>query len=169
MIFKFSVILIGLGVSLYVVRRYVTEPLLSIKNVMNRLNDGERDVVIAEVQNQDEIGDMARAIENFRLSLIESDKITLEKQESVEQETERARKMLAILDDFERHIGSIISSSKDASHNVEEAVQKMIGIADETNNQSMMVASAAEQTSMNVQTVASATEEMSASIQEISR
>ncbi|MGF0538718.1 methyl-accepting chemotaxis protein [Agrobacterium sp. ES01] len=53
----------------------LTRPLVDLADLMNRLNNGEKDIDIKAVTRKDEIGTMARALESFRQSALDKDRI----------------------------------------------------------------------------------------------
>ncbi|MES1927696.1 signal transduction histidine kinase [Salinisphaera dokdonensis CL-ES53] len=72
-----GVLLFGLLIGLFTVRavvRRVTRPLALLANMTTRLADGERDVHIHFRERQDEIGEVANALEKFRQIILEQDR-----------------------------------------------------------------------------------------------
>ncbi len=92
-IFAFSAtlaILLAMGVVGLFVASRLTRPLTSLAELMNRLNDGDKGIEINETSRQDEIGTMARALENFRQSAVDKDRMEQEARETGERtEAER--------------------------------------------------------------------------------
>jgi methyl-accepting chemotaxis protein len=80
------------AIALFYVQRSLIRRLTSIGDTMRRLSSGESEVVVASVEDRDEIGDMARAVVVFRDAGLE--KIRLESrtaEERREAEEERRR------------------------------------------------------------------------------
>ncbi|MDO9712469.1 methyl-accepting chemotaxis protein [Paracraurococcus sp. LOR1-02] len=117
----------------------------------------------------DEIGDLARAIDECRTGLRAAD--ALSAAQAVEQaaKAEHAARLAALLKSFEGKVRHAVSTLSAAVGRLKGAAEIMSGSAEGTLKQAASVAAAAEQTSANVQTVAAATEELSASIAEITR
>jgi methyl-accepting chemotaxis protein len=82
-----------------VVSAGLTKPLTQLANLMNRLNEGDKNIEIKAVSRGDEIGVMARALESFRQGLIDKERMeedSARKSEELDEErqnreTEKAR------------------------------------------------------------------------------
>jgi len=70
--------LVTLGVAALFVNRLLMRPLFKIKTSMLKLAKGELDLEVFGADRRDEIGDMARAVEIFRLNDLERNKLTHE-------------------------------------------------------------------------------------------
>lgn len=162
-------LLIALGVTMTVlVSRAITRPIIDLKRVMEVMDDGERQVTVPGTDNGDETGSMARAVEKFRIGLIEADRLA-EVQRQAELATIKRAELIEQLNaEFERSAGAILDAVGNASEELRVTSQSMASIAEETESQATAVASASEQASSNVQTVAAASEELSSSVREIS-
>lgn len=83
------ILLLGLTGYL-VVFRSITSPIRDMTRVMGRLADGDKSVDIPAIGNNDEIGDMARAVVVFRENMIEAEKVaTIRQAERLEKEQQR--------------------------------------------------------------------------------
>jgi len=81
---------------------------------------------------------------------------------------QRALAMDRLTKEFEGKISGLAQTLLKAASEMKATAQSMAATAEETNRQSVAVATASEQATTNVQTVAAATEELSAAISEIS-
>jgi methyl-accepting chemotaxis protein len=187
------VVLLALAfISFFVVIRFV-RPIIGLTSGMKELGDGNFDVVLPGVERKDELGDMARAVETFKVKATEKAKreakereekarAEAEEQHAAEERDAAQRKaaeekaaseqkaaMHRLADNFERAVGGIIETVSSASTELEAAARTLTRTADTTQQMSATVASASEEASGNVQSVASATEEMTGSVNEISR
>jgi len=177
----------------YFIGRSIIKPLTAMTAAMGELASGNFDVVLPGLGRKDEIGDMARSIEGFKVKAAEKARLEAEQQhareraaaaeqaaaeerQAAEKQTasereEAARKaaMHKLANAFEAAVGGIIETVSSASTELEAAANTLTRTADTTQQLSTVVASASEEASANVQSVASATEEMSASISEIGR
>ena len=66
-----AIVLLGVGFSFWMVRRNVVNPLRGIVDGINKLADGNFDVVLPGLGRKDEIGRMAQAVETFKAKAIE--------------------------------------------------------------------------------------------------
>ncbi|MCJ2087824.1 methyl-accepting chemotaxis protein [Methylobacterium sp. E-005] len=154
-----------LTVQFHVVRR-----LFGLAAAMRRLTDGELDTPVPGTQRNDEIGDMAVAVQVFKDNLIRSRALEEEAAEG-RRAAEAARRaaMQQVADAFERAAGGIVETVSSSANGLQATARSMADTADETANQSTTVAAAAEQAASNVGTVAAAAEELGTSVQEIGR
>jgi methyl-accepting chemotaxis protein len=164
-------ITIGLSIlSALAVMFMVTKPVQRMTEVMNRLAGGDRTVTIEGAERGDEIGKMALALQVFKETAIEADRLAAERKAS-EQHTADQRKadMRKLADDFEGAVGEIVETVSSASTELEASANTLSTSATRAQEVTTTVAAASEQASANVQSVASASEEMASSVNEISR
>jgi methyl-accepting chemotaxis protein len=147
----------------------VSTPIRRMTDAMGKLARHDLSTEIGGVGRKDEIGQMASAVQVFKDSMIEADRLKAE-QEAAQRRTEaRSAKMDELTRSFEASVGGIVQTVASQAAQMESSAQSMSATAEETTKQASAVAAASEQSSANVQTVASATEELSSSIAEISR
>lgn len=149
--------------------RSIALPVTAMTEVMQRLAGGDKSVHIPARQHRDEIGDMAKAVEVFRQSMIESDRLAADQRAEQATKERRQTAIAAHLDGFDRAVRKSLETLSFASTQMRATAQSMSATAEETSRQATGVSSAAEQASANVETVAASTEEMGASIAEIAR
>jgi methyl-accepting chemotaxis protein len=145
----------------------ISRPIVGLTAVMDRLRARDYSVVIPALDRKDELGSMATAIDVFKTSMMEGDRLR------EEQEAEQAKR-LARAETIEKAINAFETASQEAlgavlqsAESMQSSSESLSATANETNAQSQAVASASEEVSANVQTVAGAAEELSASIAEI--
>jgi methyl-accepting chemotaxis protein len=163
-------ILVAFGASalcfLVVVSR-VTNPLARIGRAVRDLAAGKLDVEVTDAQRDDEIGEMARAVDFFKANLIETKRMT-EAQESERAEKERRAALIeASTKTFESKVAGVVRSLEASSTELETTSRSLSESAVQTDHQSSDVAFTAHETSINVQAVATATEELARSAREI--
>jgi len=149
-------------------RRAVT-PLVRMSGVVTELANQNYGVDVPERQRDDEIGDIARAVQVLKESGIARQRLEAEQAAQREARERHNAKVEALVHDFEGTVMSSLRTVASAATELDSTAHGMASLADQANHQAIASAAAAEQTSANVQTVASAAEEMTASIQEISR
>ncbi|MBK1656613.1 methyl-accepting chemotaxis protein [Paracraurococcus ruber] len=118
---------------------------------------------------QDEIGDLARAIDECRVGLRQADALAAEQAADHAARLARAERLAGLLRGFEAKVRHTVEVLAAAVAQLQGTARAMSGSAEGTLERAGAVAAAAEQTSANVQTVAAAAEELSASIAEITR
>jgi methyl-accepting chemotaxis protein len=165
-----ATMLLGLVIA-FIIARGITRPLSGLTAGMKELADGNFGIVLPGVDRKDEVGEMARAVETFKLK--SEDKAREEAEAKVKQDLilaeQRKRDMRQLADDFESSVGEIIETVTSASRELETSASTLTSTAERAQELTTLVAAASEEASSNVQSVASATEEMASSVNEISR
>jgi methyl-accepting chemotaxis protein len=154
-----------------VLGRGISAPMTAMCRAMRELAGGNFDVVLPGLGRRDELGEMAGAVEEFKLQAVakaERDATAQDAQNKAAGAARRAE-LIRFADDFETAVGSIVSNVSSSAGQLEQAAGILTRTADTTQGLSSQAAGASEEASSNIQSVASATEELSASIDEIGR
>jgi methyl-accepting chemotaxis protein len=163
------ILLFMLVVSIFVARS-VTGPLQRMTAAMNDLASGNLAVEVPGVGRNDEVGEMAKAVEIFKSNAIARQTLEAEQREAETRATSgRKADMNKMADDFETAVGQIVEAVSSASSQLEVSAGTLTSTAERAQELATTVAAASEEASTNVQSVASATEEMASSVTEISR
>jgi methyl-accepting chemotaxis protein len=164
-------VLLGVGFSLWMVRRNVGSPMRSIVQGMNKLASGDVNVVLPGLTRSDEIGQMARAVATFRTRAIEqaAQEASAAEAQAKAAAAQRRREMQELADGFEAAVGGIVQAVSNASAQLEAAASMLTNTADTTQQLTVAVVGASEEASTNVQSVAAAAEELSMSVKEVGR
>lgn len=163
-----SVALIGIA---FAFGRYgVARPMAGLIGALESMASGALDTEITAKSRGDELGDVGRAVEAIKVKLSEDAKREAEAKMEADRRHAAQRKveMIALADDFDRAVGSIVASVSSASNELSAAAEQLTHASKQASAQSTTVAAASEQASTNVRTVASAAEQLSASVSEIS-
>ena len=194
-----TTILIAIGafvlglMTAFVIARGIVKPVTGLTGGMKELAAGNFGVALPGLDRKDEVGEMAQAVETFKVKLADKarreaeerqaeegrkteEKRLVEQREAEQKKAaeeraavERKAAMHKLANDFEKAVGGIIDTVSSASTELEAAASTLTKTAETTQQLSTTVATASEQASANVQSVASATEEMTGSVGEISR
>ncbi len=153
------------------VARRTSRALHAMTAAMHQLADGNFDLILPGLGRKDEIGDVAGAVESFKLKSAEKARREAEEKAVLDRTmaAERKTALLALADRFENAVGGIVESVSSASSGLEEAASTLSKTAESTQQLSTSVAAASEQASSNVQTVAAAAGQLTSSVDEISR
>jgi len=164
-----ATILIGLA-AVYFGQR-IARAIADMTQAMQTLASGDFAVVLPGLGRADEIGDMAQAVETFKLRAQQKAADELDAKLGLEQRAAEARKvdMDRLAGDFESAVGRIVETVSSASAELETAAGTLTSTATRSQELTAMVAAASHEASANVQSVASATEQMSSSVNEIGR
>ena len=165
-----AAIALGLLIAFFIARGIV-RPLAALTAAMKQLAEGNFGVALPGLERRDEVGDMAHAVEGFKIRAAERAREEAEEKIKSDEAVARQRKaeMQKLADNFESAVGQIVETVTKASHELEVSAKMLTSNAERAEHQATMVASASEEASANVQSVASATEELSSSVYEISR
>ncbi len=131
---------------LFFVTRTVTKPVVLMTKAMKRLADNDLSVTIPGENRRDEIGAMGSAVSIFK--------------ENAQQRDELKRALAKMAEDFEKNVGSILSSVLDELATIQESVNQVSMSAETTNSLSTSVVEASSSTAANVQEVSQSLEEM---------
>jgi methyl-accepting chemotaxis protein len=163
-------VLLGLAIA-FLIARGIIRPLSGLTAGMKELAGGNFGVILPGLDRKDEVGDMAQAVEAFKVKAEEKARDEAETKIKQDEVLARQRKaeMAKMADDFESAVGRIVETVSSASRELEVSARTLTSTAARSQELSTTVASASEEASTNVQSVASATEELSSSVNEISR
>jgi methyl-accepting chemotaxis protein len=149
----------------------ISRPMIEMCKAMRELANGNFDVVLPGLGRRDEVGEMAGAVEEFKMQAIakaERDAAEHDAQNKASAAARRAE-LIRFADDFEAAVGAIVANVSASAVQLEAAAGTLTRTAETTQSLSSQAAGASEQASSNMQSVASATEELSASVDEIGR
>ena len=155
----------------WLIGRAISKPVIGLCAGMRELAEGNFAVVLPGLGRGDEVGDMAQAVETFKVKA--EQKARAEAEAKAEQDRlaaqQRKADMIKLADTFEAAVGEIVETVSSASTELEASASTLTATAERAQEITTMVAAASEEASTNVQSVASATEELTSSVNEISR
>jgi len=165
-----AAVLLGLLIA-FLIARGIIGSLTGLTAGMKELADGNFAVVLPGLGRKDEIGDIAGAVEKFKL--VSEQKARDEAEAKIKQDQiaaqQRKAEMVKLADEFEGAVGEIVETVSSASTELEASATTLTATAERSQELTTMVAAASEEATTNVQSVASATEQLSSSVNEISR
>ena len=138
---------------------------------MRELAGGNFDVVLPGLGRKDELGEMAGAVEEFKVQAVAKAERDAAAQEAHNKASGAARRaeLIRFADEFETAVGAIVSNVSASAVQLEQAAGTLTRTAETTQGLSSQVAGASEEASSNMQAVASATEELTTSVDEIGK
>jgi methyl-accepting chemotaxis protein len=160
--------LVALGLALGLGRQLVG-PIKNMIRVMGELAGGRTDMSVAGRDRGDEIGDMARAVEVFRVNRVEMDRRMAAEAEELERRRRRTERRDAIIARFQTVMGDVAETLRNAADRTKNRSDELGDVARNAASQASAVSTATDQATGNVEAVASASEELSASILDIVR
>lgn len=148
--------------------RQLFAPLKATTATMQDLAHGNFEQLITGTDRQDEIGDIAKTLIEFKNNGLK--RIEAERNQALvasQSEEERKKAFAALATAFESRIEHIIAAVADATEALQDSSKAMSNDSVSANKRAGSVASATQKSNSDLQAVASAAEEMSASINEI--
>lgn len=161
-----------LGVVLaFLLGRGMSKPMTEMCSAMRRLASGDFNVVLPGLGRRDEIGDMAAAVEGFKIEAVRKAELDAQAQESQNRAAAAARRaeLIRFADEFETAVGAIVGHVSASASELEAAAGTLTRTVETTQNLSGRVAGVSSSASSDMQSVASATEQLSVSVGEINR
>jgi methyl-accepting chemotaxis protein len=149
----------------------ISRPMTAMCKGMRELAGGNFDVVLPALGRRDELGEMAGAVEEFKMQAIAKAERDARAHDAQNQAAGAARRaeLIRFADDFEAAVGAIVSNVSASAVQLEQAAGTLTRTAETTQSLSSQVAGASEEASSNMRSVATATEELSTSVDEIGR
>jgi methyl-accepting chemotaxis protein len=163
-----AALVIGVGVA-FLIGRSIVRPLTGMTNTMGKLAAGDHSTAVPALDNKDEIGDMARAVEVLKQHAITAERL------ASEQETERAAKehrqarMEQHTRDFGESISGVMTSLTGSAEGMQRAADAMAHAANTVHTEAQGTSTGAAKSSHDLTAVAAAVEELNSSVGEISR
>lgn len=155
------------------VRHDISARVKRMTSAMLRLANGEKDMVVPDMDRVDEFGDMARSLETFRRGYLKLDALRAEQaeqqREKEELRTRQAALLLELADQFERTVGDVVGGVAAASSQLQLTASSMASAAEQSAMQTTEVSTALSEASGGVTAAAAASDEFAMSIGEISR
>jgi methyl-accepting chemotaxis protein len=163
-------LLLGIGVA-YLMGRSIVNPLTALTGAMRELAGGNFEVLLPGLGRKDELGQMAKAVETFKVRAAEKaeQEAAARASEAQTLEAQRREVLHKLANDFESAVGTVVGAVGTAATQLEQAAHSLTNTAETTEQLVMVVADASQTASANVQTVAAASEEMAASVTEVGR
>ena len=151
------------------VGRNILRRIGNLQSVMQRLAQGDLEAEVMASKTRDEVAEMAKSLEVFRESMLQSKTLAAEQDKDRAAKAERTERMETRIANFEDTVRSALDMLMASTSDMQTTAEAMSNSVDRSSALASAVAAAAEETSVNVQTVSSGTEELSSSIAEISR
>jgi methyl-accepting chemotaxis protein len=156
-------------VAAFWLNRHVTARVVRLSGVMRQLANHDYAFDLPCALLPDEIGDMARAMNDCRDGLKEADSLAETQKKEQQSKAQRTEKLDSLVRSFESKIGDLVAVLSSGAADLQGTAGAMSSTASQAGHRAITVAAAAQQASAGVQTVAAAAEELSSSISEISR
>lgn len=147
----------------------IFNPQNELINVMHNILNGNDQQKVPFLDKQDELGDMAKALDKFRHSSIERKAFEEQaKANAIKAEEERRNNLLDFANNFEKTIKSIVDMVAAAATEMDVTAKSLESYSKSVQDETKQLSVASVQTNSNLQSVSKATNEFNASVNEIS-
>ncbi len=154
----------------WLVRGSILAPLRALRAALARLAQGDHRAPIEGTARRDELGEMARAMQQLATSLGEAEALRASSAAERERaEAGRRKGLLDMADGLERQVGQVLDGVASAATDLTTAATSMVTIAGATTARAATVSAESEAATADVNNVAAATEELATSVAEIAR
>jgi methyl-accepting chemotaxis protein len=160
-------LLAALAAAWIVVVRTLLRPLTSLKISVDRMARGNLQGPVGETARRDEIGTIARSVENFRHGLVQMRDIQAREHDNDQQRIARAERIQRATDRFEQAIRECIANVHRSIGKVAEVADALRVLATSSTQESQTLAGSAQEAALNAQSIASAAEQLQASVNSI--
>lgn len=150
------------------VSRSIVRPIVTIERTMHALADGKLSIQVPYTDKNDEIGEMARALEHFKYTGQQAEDLIEQQREEQKQKEARQEALEKLVKNFDSKVIQVLNTVSSTTQQLFSSAQSMQGVAESSASRTQNIAAATEQTASNVRAVAAAAEQLTASIQEIS-
>lgn len=150
-----------------IVSRTLLRPLTSLKTSVDRMAKGDLQLPVGGTGRGDEIGTIARSVENFRHGLVQMREIQAREHDNDKLRIARAERIQRATDRFEQAIRDCIANVHRSIGKVAEVADALRMLATSSTHESQSLAGSAQEAALNAQSVASAAEQLQASVNAI--
>jgi methyl-accepting chemotaxis protein len=162
-------VILVLGVITLLIARQMSSALRAMTGSVTKLGEGNFDILLPGLGRRDELGDMARSIDKFKLKIAEKAELEAVRDEQRRASVEKVKReaLHRMAETVEREttaaVGDVAVGTERMARNALEMTQTAVLLGENSSN----VAAAAEEALTNAQTVATASSQLSSSIADI--
>lgn len=154
-------LLVGFVLYAWRLGRGVSKALSDIAGTVGALTAGERSVTVPGTDRTDEVGRIAAAVEVFRLSMIENDRLKAEEARRTEIERLRSASTEAAIKSFRDEAEQIVGFVRSSADTMSGTAEDLTRVAAITRESAAQAETAARRDSAHVGAVAQATHQLS--------
>jgi methyl-accepting chemotaxis protein len=165
-----TIIIVVLGAITLLIARRISSALAAMGKALDQLGRGNFDIALPGLKRSDELGDMARSIEQFRRKTEDNARqaAMLEDEQRLVAERIKAKALQEMATRVEREATNAVGEIALGTSHMADNAKSMTESALTLEQNSSSVAAAAEQALANTQTVAKASSQLAASIAQLS-
>ncbi len=161
--------IVSFVLALIIARNYLIKPMHRLIKGVARLSKGDLDRSVMEEKDRgDEIGELGRAIEGFRISLVRARTVEIEADSQKQAALDVAQQRDTLIQTFDGMVQGVLGNVDSSIGRLNRTASDMLSVTETTTQEAVAAVQAVEETSVNVQTVATAAEQLTGSIGTIS-
>ncbi|NDF11647.1 MAG: methyl-accepting chemotaxis protein [Proteobacteria bacterium] len=149
--------------------RSISKSIHGIIESIGRLQKGEREFEVPNTGGTDEMAEISRTVETFRIAAKEADAAAERQRLEQKAKEERTRKVEKLVKEFETRASQAVATVASASTELYQTAESMTKSVTESSQRAGTIATDSSNALNNVKSVAAAVEEMNASVMEISK
>ncbi|PKR51676.1 methyl-accepting chemotaxis protein [Thalassospira marina] len=150
-------------------RKRISGRIGRLSGSMKDLSSGNAQAEIAYLDDEDEIGEMARSVQIFQQAMERAETLSTEKARQQEQLSRANEKRNAAITAFDNEIASVVSNVTRAAGKISDTSDTLTRNARTSVSTSEDVSDASSQANSSVQTVATAADQLTQSIRDITQ
>ena len=164
-----ALVIVIAGGCAWLVAGSISRPLGLITQRMGQLTDGKLDVAVPYLGEPNELGQLARALDAFKLSRRKAEELSAAQQAADAAKLKRQERLERLIGDFHQRTAQVIEAVARAAEQVQAHARRLAEMAKHSRTSIEAVGLAAVDTTSNVQAVAGAAEELSAAVTDVNR
>ena len=149
--------------------RGVTLPIRRLNSVMAELAGGKTTTRVPYSKRRDEVGEISRAVEVFRQSMIERDALKMEEGRIAEERHERAARVDKVIAEFRAEAAQIVGFVRTTAVDMTASADELSQTAEATGRSMREAEALAHRDAEHVGAVALATQDLSATVDGVGR
>lgn len=153
----------------YFIGRSISKPLSLITDRTSKLAEGDLAAAIPLLEDNHEMGRLARALEVFRTNRRKTDEMAAMQRDEQATKLRRQETAERLITGFHERTARVIEAVMQAAERVQSLAGDLAGMATQSQTRISAVNQASNDTTGNVQTIAGAAEELSAAVGEVTR
>lgn len=164
-----SGIIAGIFISVVIAKRGIAAPISRTSTTLQNLRDKNFAVMVEGTDRGDEIGDMARSLNELKVTLEAAERANLEQEQERLAKAKRAAEIERLSREFDSNVENILATVARSVESLDLSATEMANHSQTTSARAENVAQASEESSSSIQLIVAATEELGSSVLEISR
>ncbi|HLN24252.1 MAG TPA: methyl-accepting chemotaxis protein, partial [Patescibacteria group bacterium] len=154
----------------WILGKVITRPIGAMIGVMERLADGDTSVEVGFIDRRDEVGDIARTVQVFKVHMLETDRLRdAQERERQQASRDKAAALQSMADEFDRTVKVKVAGVEAATTGIRTSAQSMAARSEHSGSRSVDVGGASKITTERSNAAAEATRQLAQSVNSVAR